>query len=435
MPQCRAFYGPLLLLLIAVLCATAMWTYSDRVLIPYQTVDALRHDHPRGNLSDLYPRWLGARELLLHGRDPYSPVVSREIQQGYYGRSLDPSRPGDPKDQQGFAYPVYVAFILAPTIHLPFAIVQKAFFYVLLGLTLFSIPLWLRALRWSAPWWVQAGFIIFTLGSLPVVQGLKLQQLTLLGAALIAIAVVLLVSDHTVAAGVVLAVATIKPQLVWLLLLWLMIWTCGDLRNRYRWAVSFLATMTVLVAASEWFLPHWIPRFWQALRDYESYTGGISVMHELIGAPWSTALEVLALALVVRIFWKENRQAANTRTFSAITALTLATTLILVPTYAPYNQVLLIPAILLLIHERRLIWQRGPADRVLFVIAAVLIFWPWVSSVALGGLSFLLPLETVQRGWAIPFWTALQIPLGVASLTLLHCYRGFFAVPAEPHTS
>ena len=60
------------------------------------------------DLSDLYPRWLGARELLLHHRDPYSPEVTREIQIGYYGRPLDPSRPQDPRDQQGFAYPAYV---------------------------------------------------------------------------------------------------------------------------------------------------------------------------------------------------------------------------------------------------------------------------------------------------------------------------------------
>jgi hypothetical protein len=246
MPQCRAFYGPFLLLLIAVLCATGVWTYANRVLIPYQTADALRHDRPRGNLSDLYPRWLGARELLLHGRDPYSPAVTREIQQGYYSRALDPARPGDPKDQQGFAYPVYVAFILAPIIHLPFEAVREGFFFVLLGLTLASIPLWLRALRWSVPWWVQAGFMVFTLGSLPVMQGLKLQQLTLLAAAFIAIAVVLLVSDHMVPAGVVLALATIKPQLVWL-------------------------TGGAATAGPPHFSPLW--RFWWLLRNGSSRTG------------------------------------------------------------------------------------------------------------------------------------------------------------------
>ena len=60
----------------------------------------------------------------------------------------------------------------------------------------------------------------------------------------------------------------IKPQLVWLLLLWLVIWTLADWRRRYRWAASFLFTMAILCAASEWYLPHWISRFWQAIREY-----------------------------------------------------------------------------------------------------------------------------------------------------------------------
>jgi len=59
-------------------------------------IEGARLERPRGNLSDLYPRWLGARELLLHGRDPYSPEITREIQRGYYGRELDSSRPNDP---------------------------------------------------------------------------------------------------------------------------------------------------------------------------------------------------------------------------------------------------------------------------------------------------------------------------------------------------
>ncbi len=62
-------------------------------MIPQQVAAATAHDSPRGSLSDLYPRWLGARELLLHHRDPYSPEVTREIQIGYYGRVLDPTRP------------------------------------------------------------------------------------------------------------------------------------------------------------------------------------------------------------------------------------------------------------------------------------------------------------------------------------------------------
>jgi len=421
--------------LLAILCAAGTWTYANRVLIPHQIADSAVHGTPRGNLSDLYPRWLGARELLLHGRDPYSADVTREIQAGYYGHTLDPDRPGDRNYRQGFYYPIYVVFYLAPTIHLSFEIVRKGFSWVLLGLTFAIIPLWLRVLRWSVPLWAQASLVVFTVGSLPVMQGLKLQQMTLVVAALLAIALALLVSERPIAAGIVLALATIKPQLVCLLLFWLMIWTLADWRRRYRWAASFLLSMAILCAAAEWYLPHWIPRFWQALHEYRSYTGEMSVMDELIGAPWSWVLELAAFAVLIGACWRERRQAVNTNAFKFILGLVLATTVLLVPTHGPYNQVLLIPALLIMLKERRTIWQRSVASRALCVITIGLICWPWISCIALAGLSFILPQETVERAWAIPFWTALQTPLAVAALMLVHCYQMTFAAPPRPDAS
>ena len=123
--------NPKLGLVLALVCAGSMWFYVSRILVPYQRADAVAHQRPRGNLSDLYPRWLGSRELLLHHRNPYSREVTREIQVGYYGRELDASRPEDPIDQQGFAYPVYVAFLLAPSVGFPFERVMIAFFWLL----------------------------------------------------------------------------------------------------------------------------------------------------------------------------------------------------------------------------------------------------------------------------------------------------------------
>jgi hypothetical protein len=409
-----------------------MWTYANRVLIPYQISDAAAYGRPRGNLSDLYPRWLGARELLLQGRDPYSAEVSREIQTGYYGRPLDPSRPNDPRDEQGFAYPVYVVFLLAPTIGLPFPIVQKAFFWLLVFLTAASVPLWLRVLRWSTPLWTQIILIVLTLGSLGVMQGLKLQQMSLLVAGMLAIAIALLISNHAVAAGILLALASMKPQFVFLLLPWLAIWTMADWRRRYRWVVSFLATMIILIAASEWYLPHWIPRFFHALREYQRYTGSMSVMSNLLGAPsiftpWSWILESLAFAVTMAVCWRERRQEANTAAFAFTLSLVLATTNLLVPISAIDYQVLLIPALLLLIKERRTIWQGNLVIRSLFVLTAVVVVWPWISSTVLAGLSYILPQEIVERAWVVPIWTTIQTPVAVAGLMLIHYYQGPFA--------
>src|ERR1700689_701013 len=140
-----------LLLLAAVAAAASMWFYVDQILVGYQVIEASEHERPRGNLSDLYPRWLGARELLRHNRNPYGNDITLESQQGFYGRVLDPSKPNDPKDQEGFAYPVYVVFLLAPVIGLEFHEVQILFHWLLLSLTMASVWLWLKGLRLRLP--------------------------------------------------------------------------------------------------------------------------------------------------------------------------------------------------------------------------------------------------------------------------------------------
>ena len=158
---------------LSLVAAASMWLYSQLVMLPYQQSSALAEQSPRGNLSDLYPRWLGARELLLHKRDPYGDDITREIQTGYYGRPLDPTRPNDPKDQQGFAYPVFVVLMLAPTVTLPFSTVHRIFFWLFAILTTASVPLWLRTLGWRLSRIATVTWILLTLGCFPAVQGLR----------------------------------------------------------------------------------------------------------------------------------------------------------------------------------------------------------------------------------------------------------------------
>jgi hypothetical protein len=428
---------PFWLLLAAVLCAAGVWLYADRVLIPHQISDAVVHNRPTGNRSDLYPQWLGARELLLYGHDPYSAETTREIQQGYYGRPLDPSRPGEPKDQQAFAYPVYVAFYLAPTIHLPFEAVRKGFFWVLFILTVVSIPLWLRVLRWSAPLWAQGSMIIFTIGSLTVMQGLKLPQMTLLVAALVAIGLALLASDRPIAAGVALALATIKPQLVWLLLFWLTIWTLADWRRRYRWAASFLCAMTVLCAASEWYLPNWIFRFVQAVHRYQNYNDAVSILDKLLPAGWGLIPSAFAVAATAYIGWKNRRVAVDTPSFAAMTSLTLAVTVIVTPSYALYNEVILLSTLLMLVRDRQLLWNQNLSSRVLLSLAAVLLLWQWLASIVLAGLSFVLPLRTFEAAWPVPLWTVHFLAVAVAGLVLMvmMSHQRTFTTSVEPGSS
>jgi len=407
-------------LLLALLFAGGMWFYVQTMLIRHQEVYAAAHERPRGNLSDLYPRWLGARELLLHHRDPYSPEVTREIQSGYYGRPLDPNRADDPKDQQGFAYPVYVVFLLAPTIGLPFPVVQSGLRWLLLILTLASVPLWLRVLRWRPQIAVTAILMILTIGSFPVVQGLKLQQLSLLVGGLIAAGAAALVAGYFSLAGFLLAVATIKPQLVLPMAAWLVLWAISDWRQRWRFVLSLGATTAVLFAASEYILPGWIGRFREAVAAYRQYTGGAGSLLDVLATPvLGKVIAGAAVIAVAAVGWRFRRVAQDSAAFGTILALVLAVTLMIVPTFAPYNQVLLLPAVFLVATSWKGLWSRNRPTRAACVVGALVVFWPWLAACGMTLAGLLLPAGSVERAWAVPLYTSLAMPLVVLGLLSL----------------
>jgi len=415
-------------LLLALLSAASMWFYVQWVLVPYQKADAAAHGRPRGNLSDLYPRWLGTRELLLHHRDPYSSEVTREIQSGYYGRPLDPRRMDDPrfnepKDQQGFAYPLHVIFLLAPTIGLPFPVVQAGFRWLLVILTLASVLLWLRVLRWRPSAATTAIIILLTLGSYAVVQGIKLQQLTLVVSALLAGCGAALVAGHFSLAGFLLALATIKPQLALPLAGWLTLWAASDWRRRQSFIWSFALSMAIFLGASEYILPGWMREFRDAVAAYRQYTGGAGSLLDVLTTPWlGKILAAVAVLAVVVMGWKVRRASHDSAAFSSILALVLAVTLVIVPSFAPYNQVLLLPAVFLITISWKELWSRGSLTRVACGLGLLVVGWPWLASCGLMLASRFVSPSSLQKAWTVPLYTSLGIPLVVLGLLSL-CTR------------
>ncbi len=418
-PRLRLRPG-ILAVVVALGLALAMWYFVVAISIPQQINYAALHPTPRGNLSDLYPRWYGAHELLLHGRDPYSAAVTREIQIGYYGRPLDPTRPGDPIDQQGFAYPIYVVFLLWPLLGLPFHVVQADFGPLLLILTAGTVPLWMRAIGWRPGLAATAALMLLTVGSFPVIQGTLLQQLSLLAGVLIAGGAAALAAGRPVLAGVLLALATIKPQVAAPLVAWLALWTVSDWRRRRPLALSFGATMGVLLAGAEIVAPGWIGRFQQALADYQRYTAASSVLTTFLGTAAGLVVTVILLAAMAGICWRVRRAPAGSPGFALALAVALAVTLIVIPTFAPYNQVLLLPGLLLLLSARARLWAAGPLARTTWIFTFGLVAWPWAAAVALTLASLVLPPAAVQAGWTLPLYTSLVIPIGtLAALAAL----------------
>ncbi len=214
------------------------------------------------HFSDLYAPWWAAHELFLRGRSPYRPEVAHEIQAVIYGAPRMAGYPGDDSALAGgFAYPLYAASLLWPTVRMSFPAVEKMFFCVSVLAVLASLACWLRALRFHPPpvQWLTIAFLVF--GSFPVLQGLKLENLSLIAAALLAVTMVLLSTDHLILAGLFMAASTFKPQFTIVLIPWLVCWISSDWRRRRALAWSFLATMLLLIGGSELLMPGWIGDF------------------------------------------------------------------------------------------------------------------------------------------------------------------------------
>jgi hypothetical protein len=96
--------------------------------------------------------------------------------------------------------------------------------------------------------------------------------------------------------------------------------------------------------------------------------------------------------------------------------LVLAVTVVIIPTWAPYNQLLLLPALILLVRDWRRLVRFGRLSRLLYLLVAALIVWPWLATLYLSGAWFFQSAAVVQRGWTLPLYTSMLIPFGVMAL-------------------
>jgi len=390
-----------------VVICLGVWGWAERVLIPANTLAAQAKRVPMGNNSDLYPRWLGARELLLYHRDPYSTEVTRDIQRGFYGREIDLRNPNDPRDQAAFAYPVYVVFLLVPFLKFPFVAVQAAFRWLLLVGIAATIPAWMRAIgsRTSPRWLLSA--MVLAIGTYPAVLEFHMQNLAALVAVFLAFSAAAAACDQLVLSGFLLALATIKPQLSVLFVLCFLVWTAGCWLQRKRLALSFAATLLALVVAGEIILPHWLTKFFDAAEAYRSYASDPSILQFAFGntISWLAAISLCGGLLFVAVQYR--KYPASSAEFAWCLACAATVTLTILPVTV-YNQVLLVPALLplwLQIHEASDLLPRSLAKACFACLG-----WQWITAAILAICSLWVAPERL-RGWArLPLLTLIALP-------------------------
>jgi len=332
-------------------------------------------------LGDLYPRWLGTRELLLSSRNPYGLDVSREIQTAYYGHPvLQDYGDANPKiiDEQRFAYPVYVVFLLAPTVYLSFWHVELVASIILTILCVASVLLWLDFLHWRLPGISALAVILFVLSSPQVTQGLRLLQLGLAEGFLLAFSAWCTAKNHLATAGITLAVATIKPQMILLPLIWFLFWALSDFPRRWGLVAGFVAAMAGLIGAGEVLLPGWITFFLDGLHAYPKYFLVTSTLEAALGYRSGDILAVILFLYVLVVAWQHRTFAADSREFAlALAAFAIVAIIALPFLFTPYNQVLLILPMLIILRD----W--GCLPKFIRWAFVVCLSWPCITSLIL----------------------------------------------------
>lgn len=293
--------------------------------------------------ADFVPRWVGTHAWVFEGLDPYSDEVTARSQRMVLGRLADPD-----EDQLKFAYPFYIVFYYLPLIGLDYTLARSILMMIiegsLAGITLLS----LRTYRWSPPVWLVAltlaWSVLFYNGARTIILG----QFAGISAMFIALAVWSIKERHDVLAGCALALASPKPQMVFLLLPLVGLW--GLTARRWKIPLAMVMSLGVLAGLSFLCLPTWLDGLRAQLGDYVVYThiGSpinilTTILFPAIGAPveW-----LISAALVVWLIWEWWQvRFSDTGRFDWVLTLTLVITNLIALRTATTNYVMMLPCL------------------------------------------------------------------------------------------
>ncbi len=295
--------------------------------------------------NDFYARWSNGCALLWTGENPYSEAVTLRTQIGMHGR---PAQPGE--DLAAFSYPLYALFFFWPLCFIrTYPLVQAIWMTVMLYMLLAGVVLTARVARWRPPAWLWGTTLVWAVFNYPHARAILLGQMATLVFLALTAALWALMEERDDLAGALLVVATIKPQMSFLLVPWILWWAAW----RRRWGVwrGFGLAMALLAGVSFLLVPTWLIDFLEGVRNYDVVAGilnyrsltWIVTRHFLLLGPMAETIGVGLFALYVLLEAWRGRQSERNG-FLWTTGLVLILTHFIVPrTATTHYSMLLLP--------------------------------------------------------------------------------------------
>jgi hypothetical protein len=361
--------------------AASMYCFYSYVSLPAPYGEHDLISGPQANFSDLYPPWLGTRELLFNNHDPYSAEVTANIQRGVWGRTVDSRNSGDPKDESRFAYPLYVVFLIAPTALLSFPAAEVLFVALAISTSILCVWFWLRFFNARGSVSKIGIASVLFLGSWPYVLALRVHQPALIVLALMTGAVAATVCGFPWTGGVLLAFATIKPQSAIGIVGWLLLWSVSRWKERKGLFISFVVTLSAILIGAEILLPGWFDKWRETLAAYMRYAplpgAYVQLMFGNVLGKIVAALVVLGIALFC---FKARRDTPDSDRFKLAFALIVSANLFITPVWHAYDHIFLLPSVLLLWDWRAQFYRLKPVQRGILRFSVLAVVWQWFAA-------------------------------------------------------
>ncbi len=365
--------------------------------------------NPGGN--DFIPRWIGTRLYIMEGQSPYSKATTLAIQQYIYNR---PARAGE--DQSYFVYPFY-SFV----VFIPFAVFEnyamaRGVMMAVMEVALLAIAgLGINLARWKISPWMLGLMLLFAAlwyhSLRPLING----NPAVLVALFIMVALWAIREQHDVLAGFMLVLATIKPQMVILLIPLILYWALTQ--RRFMLISAFFGIFTLVIAASLLLLPGWPLEFVRQIVVYPNYTlpGSPGAIFKAwlpgiggqIGWVLTAVLGVLLVIEWIQVAGKDFRW------FYWTACLTLVITNLIGIRTAVANYIALLPAVLLVfaiwVERWRLLGRFLTAFSILGLTVGL--WWLFLSTLQIGDqpvqhpvMFFPLPIFLLIGLYWVRFW-------------------------------
>ncbi|NLE44960.1 MAG: DUF2029 domain-containing protein [Chloroflexi bacterium] len=327
---------------------------------------------------DFFQLWYSARVLFLEHRDPYDQQVAMEMQYALYGRAAEVS-----ESQAAFYYPLPLLLLVAPLSVLPYSWAAAAWLTLLLATVAVAVLVAARdvGLRLSPPW--AAALVVAVLAWFPVAWSITLGQVAAVLMLPLVIGLGGLLRGRYRLTGVCLALAALKPQLVYALLPAVCLWAAVN----GRWDLLSFTVLSglILTLAAGIFVPAWPIRFLDAVTRY----AGVSpfapplqiLLRDRLGLtidwPWIAVSAFLGLGCL----WLWRSAGADLARISYAVAMTLVVSTLSLPHIGMINQLVLLWPLMFALKEVSSTIQRGSVVALGFALAVVV--FPWVVAATL----------------------------------------------------